>query len=50
MIRRSILFSAFVAAVLVAQMGSVSGAGTSITGTVKVTGLATSADVVVYIQ
>ncbi len=50
MIRRSILFSTVAAAIVIARMGPLSGAGTSITGTVKVTGLATSADVVVYIQ
>jgi plastocyanin len=50
MTRHSILFSAVAAAIVVAWMGPLSGAGASIAGTAKVTGLATSADVVVYIQ
>jgi plastocyanin len=50
MIRRSILFVVIAAALVVAQIGPLSGAGTNITGTVKVTGVASSADVVVYIQ
>ena len=50
MIRHSILFSGVAAAIVVAHMGPLSGAGTSITGTVKVTGVASSADAVVYIQ
>lgn len=49
--RHSILFSiAVVAAIMVARMGLLSGAGVSITGTAKVTGRPSSADVVVYIQ
>ncbi len=48
-IRHSIIFSGVAAAVLVAHGGLVSGAGTSITGTVKVTGAQSSADAVVYV-
>ena len=51
MTRHSILFSTVAAAIVVARMGPLSGAaGGSVTGTVTVTGLATSADAVVYIQ
>ncbi len=50
MIRHLFAFGAIVAAIVVVQLGALSGAGTSITGTVKVTGLASSADAVVYIQ
>jgi plastocyanin len=50
MTRQSTFSSAVVAAIAVVGLASLSGAGTSITGTVKVTGLASSADAVVYIQ
>ena len=50
MIRQSALFGSIVAALVVVHLGSVSGAGGSLSGTVKVTGLASSADAVVYVQ
>jgi plastocyanin len=50
MIRHSILFGVVAAGILVARVGPLNGAGSAISGTVKVTGLATSADVVVYVQ
>lgn len=50
MIRHSILFSGVATAIVVAHMGPLSGAGSTIEGTVKVTGLASNADAVVYIQ
>jgi plastocyanin len=50
MIRHSILFGVIAVAIVIAGMGPLSGAGASITGTVKVTGVASSADVVVYVQ
>lgn len=48
MIRHSILFGVIAAAIV--AVAAPCAAAVSITGTVKVTGLATSADVVVYIQ
>jgi plastocyanin len=39
-----------VAAVIIACVGTLSGAGSSISGTVRVTGAASNADVVVYLQ
>ena len=50
MIRFAIALGSLVAVVLLLDMEPVSVAGTSITGTVKVTGLASNADAVVYIQ
>jgi plastocyanin len=46
----SILFTVVAAAIVAAHIGPLTGAGSAITGTVKVTGAATSADVVVYVQ
>jgi plastocyanin len=42
--------AAIVAAMIIAQIASVIGAGSTISGTVKITGLASNADVVVYVQ
>ena len=50
MIRRAVACGSVVAVVLLLDMGPLSGAGASITGTVKVTGLASNADAVVYVQ
>ena len=50
MSRQPALLAVFVAAALVAFVHTVSSAGGTISGTVKVTGLASSADVVVYVQ
>ena len=50
MTRHSVLFGSVVAALVVAYVGPPSGAGGNITGTVTVTGLASNADAVVYIQ
>jgi plastocyanin len=50
MSRQSMFFAAVVAAIILAHIGPASGAGGTLSGTVKVTGLASSADVVVYIQ
>ena len=50
MTRHSVAFGFLLAAILVAHSASPSGAGSTITGTVKVTGSASSADAVVYIQ
>ena len=49
MIRFAVALGSLVAVVLLLDMEPVSVAGTSITGTVKVTGLASSADAVVYV-
>jgi plastocyanin len=49
MSRQSIVFSAVVAAFVVASLGPVSGADTSISGTVRLSGLASNADAVVYV-
>ena len=49
MIRHSIFWSGMLATIAVAYLGPLSGAGSSLTGTVKVSGLASSADAVVYI-
>ena len=50
MTRQSIAFGSVLISIIVAHMGLLSGAGSSISGTVKVTGAASSADVVVYVQ
>lgn len=50
MFRYFVASSSLLAWVVVASVGLGAGAGGSITGTVKVTGLASSADVVVYVQ
>lgn len=50
MIRHSILSCAVVTAVVIALLEPLGAGGASITGTVKATGLASSADAVVYIQ
>lgn len=50
MTRHPVGFGSVLAALIVVQLGWLSGAGSSITGTVKVTGSASSADVVVYLQ
>ena len=50
MIRFAVALGSLVAVVLLLDMEPVSVAGASITGTVKVTGLASNADAVVYIQ
>lgn len=47
---RSIVFSSVVAAIVVACLGPVGGADTSISGTVRVSGLASNADAVVYVS
>ena len=47
---RSLSFGSIIIAILVAHSGSLGGAGRSISGTVKVTGLASNADAVVYLQ
>jgi len=49
MIRFAVARGSLVAVVLLLNMGPLGGAGASITGTVKVTGLASSADAVVYV-
>ena len=50
MTRHSVAFGSLLVALVVAHAAAPSGAGSSITGTVKVTGSASSADAVVYIQ
>lgn len=50
MTRQSIVFGSLLIAMVVANAASPSGAGSSITGTVKVTGSASNADAVVYVQ
>ena len=50
MTRHSLSFGSIVIAILVAHSGSLGGAGSSISGTIKVTGLASNADAVVYLQ
>jgi plastocyanin len=50
MTRQPVAFGPVLAAILIAHSASPSGAASTITGTVKVAGLASSADAVVYIQ
>jgi plastocyanin len=50
MTRHPVTFGSLLAAIILAHLASLSGAGGTITGTVKVTGLASSADAVVYLQ
>ena len=50
MSRKSIFFAAVITAIILAHVGPASGAGSTLSGTVKVTGSASAADVVVYIQ
>lgn len=50
MSRRAGFLAAVVAATIIAHTGTLSGAGGAISGAVKITGLASNADVVVYIQ
>ncbi len=50
MIRRSLAFVTSVAAIVAAHLVLVSGAGGEIAGTVKVTGAASNADAVVFVQ
>jgi plastocyanin len=50
MTRHPVAFSSALAAIILAYLASLGGAGGTITGTVKVTGLASSADAVVYLQ
>ncbi len=48
--RHSVVTASFIAALVTASGSPLIGAGSNITGTVKVTGAASSADVVVYVQ
>src|SRR6266508_361780 len=48
--RQSGFLAAAAAGMFIAHIGPISGAGSSISGMVKITGLASNADVVVYIQ
>ena len=50
MSRKSIFFAAVITAIILAHVAPASGAGSTLSGTVKVTGSASAADVVVYIQ
>jgi len=50
MTRHPVALGSLLAAIILACLASMSGAGGTITGTVKVTGLASSADAVVYLQ
>ena len=50
MARHSLSFGSIIVALLVAHSGPLDGAGSSISGTVKVTGSASNADAVVYVQ
>ncbi len=50
MARHSAFIGSIIVAVFVAHSGPLGGAGSSISGTVKVTGLASNADAVVYVQ
>ena len=50
MSRHSVFFAAVVAAVIIAPVGPPSAAGSGLSGTVKIAGLASNADAVVFIQ